>query len=178
MKKMLSLSAIGKDKTGIVSSISEILFKLGCNIEDSTMTLLSGQFAVILLLDCPKNSDVSKIKRSLNASMKKLGLSYSITEVDKPKTNKKNFGDYIIAVYGSDRVGIVYNVSKYLADKKINITDVQTKISGKKDKVYIMLLEVNIPKTLKIDNVKQNLKQLAKELNVEIFVNQADSQKI
>ncbi len=175
---MLSLSAIGKDKTGIVSSISEILFKLGCNIEDSTMTLLSGQFAVILLLDCPKNSDISKIKRSLNSSMKKLGLSYSLTEVDKPKINKKNFGDYIIAVYGSDRVGIVYNVSKYLADKKINITDVQTKISGKKDKVYIMLLEVNIPKTLKIEIVKQNLKQLAKKLNVEIFVNQADSQKI
>ena len=178
MKKMLSLSAIGKDRTGIVSSISEILFKLGCNIEDSTMTLLSGQFAVILLLACPKKADVSKIKRSLNSSMKKLGLSFSITEVDKPKTNKKNFGDYIIAVYGTDRVGIVYNVSKFLADKKINITDVQTKISGKKDKVYIMLLEVNIPKTLKIDNVKQNLKQLAKELNVEIFVNQADSQKI
>ena len=178
MKKMLSLSAIGKDRTGIVSSISEILFKLGCNIEDSTMTLLSGQFAVILLLACPKNSDISKIKRSLNSSMKKLGLSYSVTEVDKPKTNKKNFGDYIIAVYGSDRVGIVYNVSKYLADKKINITDVQTKISGKKNKVYIMLLEVNIPKILKIENVKQNLKQLAKELNVEIFVNQADSQKI
>ncbi len=178
MKKMLSLSAIGKDKTGIVSSISEILFKLGCNIEDSTMTLLSGQFAVILLLDCPKNSDISKIKRSLNSSMKKLGLSYSLTEVDKPKINKKNFGDYIIAVYGSDRVGIVYNVSKYLADKKINITDVQTKMSGKKDKVNIMLLEVNIPKTLKIEIVKQNLKQLAKKLNVEIFVNQADSQKI
>jgi glycine cleavage system transcriptional repressor len=178
MKKMLSLSAIGKDKTGIVSSISEILFKLGCNIEDSTMTLLSGQFAVILLLDCPKNSDISKIKRSLNSLMKKLGLSYSVTEVDKPKTNKKNFGDYVIAVYGSDRVGIVYNVSKYLADKKINITDVQTKVSGKKDKVYIMLLEVNIPKALKIEIVKQNLKQLAKELNVEIFVNQADSQKI
>ena len=178
MKKMLSLSAIGKDKTGIVSSISEILFKLGCNIEDSTMTLLSGQFAVILLLDCPKNSDISKIKRSLNSSMKKLGLSYSVTEVDKPKINKKNFGDYVIAVYGSDRVGIVYNVSKYLADKKINITDVQTRVSGKKDKVYIMLLEVNIPKALKIEIVKQNLKQLAKELNVEIFVNQADSQKI
>ena len=110
--------------------------------------------------------------------MKKLGLSYSVTEVDKPKTNKKNFGDYIIAVYGSDRVGIVYNVSKFLADKKINITDVQTKISGKKDKVYIMLLEVNIPKTVKMDDFKHNLKHLAQELNVEIFVNQADSQKI
>ena len=41
-----------------------------------------------------------------------------------------------------------------------------------------MLLEVNIPKTLKIENVKQSLQQLAKELNVEIFVNQADSSQI
>ncbi len=178
MKKMLSLSAIGKDKTGIVSSISEILFKAGCNIEDSTMTLLSGQFAVILLLDCPKNSDILKIERSLSSSMKKLGLSYSVTEVDKPTMNKKNFGDYVIAVYGFDRAGIVYKVSKYLSDKKINITDVQTKISGKKDKVYIMLLEVNIPKTVNIDEIKHNLHHLAQELNVEIFVNQADSQKI
>jgi len=178
MKKMLSLSAIGKDRTGIVSSISEILFKLGCNIEDSTMTLLSGQFAVILLLDCPKNADISKIKRSLNSSLKKLDLSYSVTEVDKPKKDKKNYGDYIIAVYGADRVGIVYTVSKFLADKKINITDVQTKVSGRKDKVYIMLIEVNIPKTIKIDSVKKQLKDIAEKLKVEIFVNQADSQQI
>lgn len=176
--KMLSLSAIGKDKTGIVSSISEILFKLGCNIEDSTMTLLSGQFAVILLLACPKNSDISKIKRSLNSSLKKLDLSFSVNEVDKPKKSKANFGDYIIAVYGADKSGIVYNVSKYLADKKINITDVQTKISGTKDKVYIMLLEVTIPKNMKEEQLKMQLKEIATKLEVEIFVNQADSSEI
>lgn len=178
MKKMLSLSAIGKDRTGIVSSISEILFKLGCNIEDSTMTLLSGQFAVILLLACPKNSDISKMKRSLNSSLKKLDLSFSVNEVDKPKTNKVNYGDYIIAVYGADKSGIVYNVSKYLADKKINITDVQTKISGTKDKVYIMLLEVTIPKNMKEEQLKNQLKEIATKLEVEIFVNQADSSEI
>ena len=41
-----------------------------------------------------------------------------------------------------------------------------------------MLIEVNIPKAVKIEVFKNNLKQLAKELNVEIFVNQADSQQI
>ena len=178
MKKMLSLSAIGKDRTGIVSSISKILFELGCNIEDSTMTLLSGQFAVILLLDCPKNSDILKLKSKLKTSLSKLDLSFSVTEVDKPGKAKKNFGEYIIAVYGADKVGIVYNVSKYLADNKINITDVQTKISGKKDKIYIMLLEVNIPKTIKETNLRTQLDELAKELDVEIFLNQADSSQI
>ena len=178
MKKMLSLSAIGKDRTGIVSSISEILFELGCNIEDSTMTLLSGQFAVILLLDCPKNSDILKLKSKLKTSLSKLDLSFSVTEVDKSGKAKKNFGEYIIAVYGADKVGIVYNVSKYLADNKINITDVQTKISGKKDKIYIMLLEVNIPKMIKETELRTQLDELAKKLDVEIFLNQADSSQI
>ena len=178
MKKMLSLSAIGKDRTGIVSSISKILFELGCNIEDSTMTLLSGQFAVILLLDCPKNSDILKLKSKLKTSLSKLDLYFSVTEVDKPGKAKKNFGEYIIAVYGADKVGIVYNVSKYLADNKINITDVQTKISGKKDKIYIMLLEVNIPKMIKETELRTQLDELAKKLDVEIFLNQADSSQI
>ena len=92
--------------------------------------------------------------------------------------SKKSFGEYIVSVYGADKAGIVYNVSKYLADNKINITDVQTKISGKKDKVYIMLLEINIPKKIKEKNIKNQLKELAKELDVEIFLNQADSSKI
>ena len=178
MKKMLSLSAIGIDRTGIVSSISKILFELGCNIEDSTMTLLSGQFAVILLLDCPKNLDILKLKSKMKTSLNKLDLSFFLTEVDKPIKSKKSFGEYIVSVYGADKAGIVYNVSKYLADNKINITDVQTKISGKKDKVYIMLLEINIPKKIKEKNIKHQLKELAKELDVEIFLNQADSSKI
>jgi len=178
MKKMLSLSAIGIDRTGIVSSISKILFELGCNIEDSTMTLLSGQFAVILLLDCPKNLDILKLKSKLKTSLNELDLSFFLTEVDKPIKSKKSFGEYIVSVYGADKAGIVYNVSKYLADNKINITDVQTKISGKKDKVYIMLLEINIPKKIKEKNIKNQLKELAKELDVEIFLNQADSSKI
>lgn len=178
MKKMLSLSAIGIDRTGIVSSISKILFELGCNIEDSTMTLLSGQFAVILLLDCPKKLDILKLKSKLKTSLNKLDLSFFLTEVDKPIKSKKSFGEYIVSVYGADKVGIVYNVSKYLADNKINITDVQTKISGKKDKVYIMLLEINIPKNIKEKNIQNQLKELAKKLDVEIFLNQTDSSQI
>ena len=41
-----------------------------------------------------------------------------------------------------------------------------------------MLLEINIPKKIKEKNIKNQLKELAKELDVEIFLNQADSSKI
>ncbi len=180
MNNILSLSAIGKDRTGIVCSVSKVLFELGCNIEDSTMTLLGGQFAVILLLSCPENSDMAKIKSKLKSSLKNLDLAVSVNEVDNSGKDKKICGDYVIAVYGADKSGIVYNISKYLADNKINITDVQTKISGKakNGKVYIMLLEVVVPKSLNIEEFKHYLQHLAQELNVEIFVNQADTDSI
>lgn len=177
-KKLLSLSAIGKDKTGIVSSISKILFELGCNIENSTMTLLSGQFAMILLIAYPKDTDVSKIKTKLKHALKDIGLSFSINEIDDNSKNIKTFGDYVISLYGADKPGIVYSISKYLASNKVNITDVQTSIIGLKDKVYIMLLEIQLPKNLTIDNIKSQMKVLSKELNVYISVNQADSSEI
>jgi len=178
IKKLFCLSAIGKDKTGIVSSISKVLFELGCNIENSTMTLLSGQFAMILLIAFPKNPDESKIKSKIKSTLKNIGLSFSISEVGDSSENIKNFGDYVISVYGADKPGIVYNISKYLSDKKINITDVQTSIIGTKDKVYVMLLEIQLPKNLNINDLKSQMKMLSKQLTVDISVNQADSSEI
>lgn len=177
-KKLLSLSAIGKDQTGIVSSISKVLFELGCNIENSTMTLLSGQFAMILLIAYPKTSDVSKIKMKLKSGLNKLGLFSSLNEIDDSAKHIKTYGDYVISVYGADKPGIVYNISKYLSDNKVNITDVQTTVVGLKEKVYIMLLEIQFPKKFKIENLKSAMNDLSKKLIVDISVNQADTAEI
>lgn len=177
-KKLLSLSAIGKDQTGIVSSISEVLFEMGCNIENSTMTLLSGQFAMILLIAYPKTADVSKIKSKLKAVFNNLGLHSSVNEIDDNTKNIKTYGDYVISVYGADKPGIVYNISKYLSDNKVNITDVQTSVVGAKDKVYIMLIEIQLPSGFKIENLKSAMKDLAAKLMVDISINQADTSEI
>lgn len=177
-KQLFCLSAIGKDKTGIVSSISKVLFELGCNIENSTMTLLSGQFAMILLVAFPKSADKSKIKTKLKSTLKNIGLSYSVNEVFESGKNPKNFGDCVISVYGADKPGIVYNITKYLSDNNVNITDVQTSVTGSKPKNYIMLLEVQLPESLNIDLIKSQMKMLSKQLSVDISVNQTDSAEI
>ncbi|MDD3065781.1 MAG: hypothetical protein PHI20_01665 [Endomicrobiaceae bacterium] len=177
-KKLLSLSAIGKDQTGIVSSISEVLFEMGCNIENSTMTLLSGQFAMILLIAYPKTADVSKIKSKLKAVFNNLGLHSSVNEIDDNTKNIKTYGDYVISLYGADKPGIVYNISKYLSDNNVNITDVQTSVVGVKDKVYIMLIEIQLPSGFKIENLKSAMKDLAAKIMVDISINQADTSEI
>jgi glycine cleavage system transcriptional repressor len=178
MTKYLSLSAIGKDKAGIVSALSRVLYDCGANIEDSTMTILHGQFAVILILKV-NTSNFSKLKMLLAAVAKKLQLNISISEIKALKNAKPTGNPYIISVYGADKTGIVYRVSQTLADFGVNITDVQTKIvTSKSKKTYLMLIEADLPKKLSLTTLKKALGGLAQEMAVHISINKSVGERL
>jgi glycine cleavage system transcriptional repressor len=180
MSKYISLTSIGKDKPGLVSAIAKVLFEYKCNIEDSTMTILHGQFAMILILSLPKDVNPKNLYSKLKKSAKSLEMSFSYSELASLSQKKQNFvNPYIISVYGADKPGIVYNVSSFLADYKINITDVQTALSKSKGKkTYIMIIEAEISKKVSVAKIKRELFDLAKSLNVVVSVNQAESAEI
>ncbi len=58
------LSAVGKDKPGIVAAVSAVLFQAGCNIEDSTMARLGGDFAIMLMLRLPEGFTSQQTRRT------------------------------------------------------------------------------------------------------------------
>ena len=180
MSKYISLTAIGKDKPGLVSAIAKVLYEYKCNIEDSTMTILHGQFAMILILSLPKGVKPKSLYAKLQKTSKSLGMSFSYSELASFSSKKQNFANpYIISVYGADKSGIVYGISSFLAGYKINITDVQTAVSKSKGKkTYIMIIEAEFPKKVLLSKIKQELLDLAKSMNVTISINQAESADI
>jgi glycine cleavage system transcriptional repressor len=172
----ISITAIGKDKPGIVSAITKVLTELKCNIEDSTMTILHGQFAMILIIRLSKGLSHKVILSKLSKPAKSLGMSLTISELASfSKKKKAKFAPYVISVYGKDRTGIVYGVSSFLASKKINITDVQTTVSKK---TYIMLIEAELPKNVSPVQLEKELCSFAKTLNVSASLNRAESSDI
>ncbi|MDR2191722.1 MAG: hypothetical protein LBO62_02420 [Endomicrobium sp.] len=176
MSKYISLTAIGKDKPGIVGAITKVLTELKCNIEDSTMTILHGQFAMILIICLARDISHKAILSKLKKPAKELGMFLTISETDsfsKKKKNKTN--PYIISIYGKDKTGIVYGISSFLAEKKINITDVQTTVSKK---TYIMIIEADLPKNISAKNFESELNSFAKKLNVSASLNRAESADI
>jgi len=50
MAEYLVISAIGEDRPGLVSRLTGVIAEHGCNVEDSRMSVLGTEFAVILLL--------------------------------------------------------------------------------------------------------------------------------
>ena len=51
MLHYLVISALGKDRPGIVNQLSNILLDAGCNIVESRMAVLGGEFALMLLIN-------------------------------------------------------------------------------------------------------------------------------
>ncbi|MEJ2698080.1 MAG: ACT domain-containing protein, partial [Desulfuromonadales bacterium] len=49
MEHRFIMTAFGEDRPGIVADVTRILYENGCNLEDSTMTLLADEFSLILL---------------------------------------------------------------------------------------------------------------------------------
>ncbi|MDR1695928.1 MAG: hypothetical protein LBR69_04790 [Endomicrobium sp.] len=179
MSKYISLTAIGKDKPGIVSAVTKVLYGLKCNIEDSTMTILHGQFAMILIIKLSPSVALKKLSCDISKEAKRLGMSVSLSPVGYAKKKKEKTTPYVISVYGADKTGIVYNISKYLAEKKINITDVQTALANlKTGKTYIMLIEARFPEKLSVQKISAELAVISKNLGVSVSVNRAESSKI
>jgi glycine cleavage system transcriptional repressor len=77
----------------------------------------------------------------------------------------------MVSVYGSDQPGIVYRVTRELASRKINISDLNTKLVGTPEEpLYVLMLEAVLPEGIEIEDVSRLLEKLKKELKVEIGV--------
>jgi glycine cleavage system transcriptional repressor len=179
MTKHVAISVLGKDRPGIVADITKILFETGCNIEDSSMTLLRSEFAMIVLVALGKTATQATLEKRFNALSAKAGLAVFI----KPISTKEDTPEILsgtpcmIAVYGADKPGIVYKVSDFCSKKKINITDVQTTISNRA-KTYTMLLEVRLPRSPKVPAIRTALATLSKKLDVTITIQPTETPEL
>ncbi len=167
-----AVTVIGKDRPGIVADTTEILYRLGCNVEDSSCTMLGGDFAMILIVSHEKPFAKARLADEFRA-MHEMGLSVNVRALHEDEVcYRPPQGELcLVSVYGSDKPGIVYRVTRALADRGVNITDLNTRLIGTKEEpVYVLMLEAALPEGLAVEDAERLLGNLKKELNVEIAV--------
>ena len=69
MSNQLVIAAIGEDRPGLVDSLAGWILDSGCNIADSRMTVLGGEFAVLLLIEGQWNS-LAKLEEQTGKSIR------------------------------------------------------------------------------------------------------------
>jgi glycine cleavage system transcriptional repressor len=168
---LVAISAVGSDRPGIVSRVSGVLYDFGCNLEETTMTRLRDQFAMLLLVRLPPGSVPAELEQALRGPAELLGLSLIVRPLPAtPDGAPEQEGEgYILRVYGADQPGIVHRVTSALAERGLNITDLNTRvIPGSSGPVYVMLLELDAPDSETALGLQSDLERLLAELGVEI----------
>ncbi len=173
--KRFILTVVGKDHPGIIAGIAGTLYEYECNVQELNQTVLSDEFAMILLLQPTRDIDVGELSESLTKRCEALEVTYTLrpatpTASALPAAVAKD--KVIITVIGTDRIGIVAEVTKTLADMGINIVELTTAPSYMihDEPQYTMIALVEVDDCVDMPELRSNLEDCARGLYVEINV--------
>ncbi|MCW8956128.1 MAG: glycine cleavage system protein R, partial [Gammaproteobacteria bacterium] len=124
MNEFLVITAIGADRPGLVDDLSRILLNENLNIEDSRMSVLGGEFAIILLVSGNPQA-IQQIQDQQQLLEQALQLNLLIKST-AGRVTAENTIAYEIKVNGMDHPGIVNRLARFLSQHSINIEDLET----------------------------------------------------
>jgi len=168
---LLAVTVVGHDRTGIIADVTGLLADLGGNLEDSTMTLLRGHFAMTLIVSC--DASAAAVESAMAPLTADGALLVSVREVP-PEPDVLPLGPaHVLTVHGADRPGIVSQVTRVISDAGGNITDLTTRLlSGP---VYLLVAEVDLPGGADPQALSSRLADVASALGVDATLRPAES---
>jgi glycine cleavage system transcriptional repressor len=120
------ISAIGHDRPGIVNDLAALIRELGLNIEDSRMTVLGGEFAVLMAVAGPPDA-IEALRPRLEATCASLGLAH-LYRPTRSRAPSGNLLPYAVTVTAMDHPGIVHDVAGFFSSRSINIDELTTQM--------------------------------------------------
>lgn len=172
MKEWILISVFGRDRPGIVANVSRILYQNACNIEELSQTAIKGQFAMILIASSSREESVPQLKGDLGLLGRELDLEINLRQIKEEEMvpyHPDETEPFILTVRGEDRPGLVYGITEVLAERGINITNLDAKVARVDQKLeYIQLFEVEVPRKLDYRLVQEKLAARGKEMGVGV----------
>jgi glycine cleavage system transcriptional repressor len=157
----LAITVVGHDRPGIIAQAAKVLSQCGMNLEDSSMTLLRGHFAMTLI--CAGEADADQVEAALQPLVKD-SLDVTVREVPEEPDLPPLGSTYLVTVHGADRLGIVARLASVIAQAGGNITDLSTRLSGT---LYVLLAEVDLPRSADVATLQARLREVSTELGVD-----------
>jgi glycine cleavage system transcriptional repressor len=171
VNNQLVLSALGEDKPGIINELSRCVLNSGCTILDSRMTVLGGNFALLLQVGGNWNN-IAKLENQIASLESGLGLTITSrrTSVQQAERDLLPYGVDVVAL---DQPGIVHNLARFLSQRQINIQEMVTSCypaahSG--TPMFSVHMTVEIPASTQISTLREDFMELCDQLNLDAVI--------
>ncbi len=168
-EQIIAVTVLGDDRPGIVSDVTSALAGLGGNLEDSTMTLLRGHFAMVVLVRTA--GSVPEIESALAGLTRSGNLAIDARVLPEHQLEERAGTAYTLRVHGADRPGIVAEITGVVARHGGNIVDLGTRLGRG---LYVLTAELVLPTTASPADLERDLAEVAGQLGVDVHLGQVD----
>jgi len=169
----LVVTVIGKDRPGLVESVSAAVEEYGGSWVESRMSRLAGEFAGILRVSVPA-AQADALAGALEA-LRADGLRVVVERGFEETAEEGHL--IVLELIGSDRPGIVHKISEALAARGVNVDELNTECEGAPwsgGTLFKAMARLRAPKGLDLDQLRESLEAIAADLMVDISIGEAD----
>lgn len=171
MTQLIVLSAIGTDRPGVVNDLSKVILDCGGNIEESRMTALGTEFAMLLLVSGNWHT-LGKLEASLDKLGKSRNLSVSIRKTGVRERDEESM-PYAVDVVCLDQPGIVFHLANFFAARNIEIADLATRRYAAPhtgSPMFAVQMTVNVPASMHISQLRDEFMELCDRVNLDAIL--------
>jgi glycine cleavage system transcriptional repressor len=167
--QQLIISALGPDRPGIVGELTAHLHAAGGNLLDSRMVNLRGEFAIMILLECPETA-AAKLATDLPAIAAKMKLKLTVTPqvaAAAPRTGIP----YRLKTYSMDQPGIVARLTGVLRNLGVNIEELTARQESAPfagSPLFVTEMLITVPAGVPLAKVRADLESAGNELNCDV----------
>ena len=171
MENYLVITALGTDRPGIVNQLSELVKDCGCSIYDSRMSVLGGEFAIILMAS-GKWNELTRLEDSLSAQAQSLGLAITCKRT-QASTAANRLIPYSVEAIAMDQPGIMHQVASFFSSRHINIQEMHSTryaAAHTGTPMFAMHIMISIPADMHLATLRNEFLDFAEALNIDATI--------
>ena len=168
METSYIITFIGDDRPGLVESLSRVIESNRGNWLESRLSQLGGKFAGLVLVTLPDDNGAA-LENDLKA-LSDSGLSVRVTPATAGAA--RHAGRSItLTVIGPDRLGIVREISRALAQRQVNVVEMDSEVTSapmSAEMIFRARIDAEIPESIDLDDLEDTLEEIANVMTLEI----------
>ena len=167
MKKYLVMTALGADRPGLIRDLAKAVLDVGCVVADCRMTVLGGEFALVLLARGNWNA-VAKLESQAASLGKKLDLA--ITTRRTEERAPRDMVPYVVDVATMDRPGILSEIADFFTRHEINIEEMSSwsyAAANTGAEMVSLSLNISLPADMHIGRLRDEFTDFCDGLNLD-----------
>ncbi len=166
----LVISALGTDRPGIVNELAKACADYHCNIIDSRMTVLGGEFAIIMLASGSWDA-IAKLENAIPNLARRLDLTTMVKHT-RPREAKRSYS-YNVNVVALDNPGIVHEIASFFSRMNINIEDLETGTYSAPHtgtQMFNLNMVINIPADTHLASLRDEFMMFCDDRNLDAVI--------